>query len=663
MSYIRSCHSINAKCALLPLIDTLIDYRKKTKKLGQIGPCVFEDPEIFLKKTDQNRIHTHIKIIDGQQVVAIGDIHGDFLVLLGVLFLMNVIDVTGNWIGNNTIVVLCGDVLDRSGRTSSPVTNNSREEVDIVQYLYALNKQAFKSNGRVNWVLGNHDIARVLFKKYSYEQYIGNQSIGWGGEQNMKKLFEPTGYMAKYLAYNTTFILKVGDFVFLHGGITLDIIKNIKKDLNVRTEKNFVFEKMNSHVTDCFTKKNFELNKNIGNIAWDRSLSDVPECTKDLQKIFKEVNMNWEKSAFVVGHTVQHNGIEPYCEGRVWRIDLGMSEAFDGSKTITKVVGGIKIFQYPTQNRPFEVLSIMNYAKDNIYKFLWFIKKSYNNRYEIEGNLQGKWLEDIKQTHIKEVKNTKKTQSIKVLNINDSLFASKKHPGNELLELTESNEKKLNESCLKENLSWFGNYKVAKQYETKDTLLSEFKIKKPTFLLKINNENEEYFKSLFSNKVKLNTAVYLKENVNYNHPYLKMNTRERAYYEFCFVFGYLTIIQQYEFMKLLVYLLKENLIKMKTHDSKSILSKLEMKINYYRATKMFSTKNKYNRLSFYELDKCAVLNMCKLIKSEKVNIDGIYQEDSRSFWFPDLIVYKMNIEETILFNPHNNLKFDKLIKK
>jgi len=511
MSYIRSCHSINAKCALLPLIDTLIDYRKKTKKLGQIGPCLFEDPEIFLKKADQVRRHTHIKIIDGQQVVAIGDIHGDFLVLLGVLFLMNVIDVTGNWIGNNTIVVLCGDVLDRSGRTSSPVTNNSREEVDIVQYLYALNKQAFKSNGSVNWVLGNHDIARVLFKKYSYEQYIGNQSIGWGGEQNMKKLFEPTGYMAKYLAYNTTFILKVGDFVFLHGGITLDIIKNIKKDLKVRTEspkvQNFVFEKMNSHVRDCFTKKNFELNKNIENIAWDRSLSDVPKCTKDLQKIFKEVNMNWEKSAFVVGHTVQHNGIEPYCEGRVWRIDLGMSEAFDGSKTITKVVGGIKIFQYPTQDRPFEVLSIMNYAKDNIYKFLWFIKKSYNNRYEIQGNLQGKWLEDIKQTHIKEVKNTKKTQSIKVLNINDSLFASKKHPGNELLEFTESNEKKLNESCVKQNLSWFGNYKVAKQYETSH---SEFKMIGPTMIDFDTRLPEEGGKCVLEDLCKFDLARFIR---------------------------------------------------------------------------------------------------------------------------------------------------------
>jgi hypothetical protein len=400
MSYIRSCHSINAKCALLPLINKLIDYRKKTKKLGHIGPCDFEDPEKFLKRANNISQPTVIKIIDGQQVVAIGDIHGDFLALLGVLFLMNVIDVDGHWVGNNTIVVLCGDILDRFGRAHSPETNNYREEVDIVQYLYSLNRKAMKYNGRVQWVLGNHDIARVLFKKYNnYKEYIGNQSTGWGGTKTIEKLFEPEGYMAKYMAYNTTFILKVGDFVFLHGGITLDIIKNIKNELNEKNPE-FVFEKMNSHVKDCFRNKNIKLNRWIEKTAWDRSLSDVPvssesnkQCTKDLIKIYKEVNMNWEKSAFVVGHTVQNNGIEPYCEGRVWRVDLGMSEAFDGYKDSLKVVGGIKIFQYPNQSRPFEILSIMNYS--DIYKFLWFIKKSYNN----VTSQQKKWLQEIKEIH------------------------------------------------------------------------------------------------------------------------------------------------------------------------------------------------------------------------------------------------------------------------
>jgi len=87
-----------------------------------------------------------------------------------------------------------------------------------------------------------------------------------------------------------------------------------------------------------------------------------------------------------------------------------MSEAFEGSRSISKVIGGIKIFQYPNHIRPFEILSIMNYSsdvKDNIYKFLWFIKKSYKN---INTNyIQNKWIKDIKQTHVKEFQNVKKT--------------------------------------------------------------------------------------------------------------------------------------------------------------------------------------------------------------------------------------------------------------
>ena len=44
--------------------------------------------------------------------------------------------------------------------------------------------------------------------------------------------------------------------------------------------------------------------------------------------------------------------------------------------------------------------------KDNIYKFLWFIKKSYKN---VNTNyIQNKWIKDIKQTHVKEFQNTKK---------------------------------------------------------------------------------------------------------------------------------------------------------------------------------------------------------------------------------------------------------------
>ena len=40
-----------------------------------------------------------------------------------------------------TLVVQCGDFLDRSGRSTTVNTsNNNREEVDIIQYIHSLQR-------------------------------------------------------------------------------------------------------------------------------------------------------------------------------------------------------------------------------------------------------------------------------------------------------------------------------------------------------------------------------------------------------------------------------------------------------------------------------------------------------------------------------------------
>jgi hypothetical protein len=63
------------------------------------------------------------------------------------------------------------------------------------------------------------------------------------------------------------------------------------------------------------------------------------------------------------------------------------------------------------------------------------------------------------------------------------------------------------------------------------------------------------------------------------------------------------------------------------------------------------------------MDKHAVFNICKLLKAKHLlAISGIYQGNNDSFWFPNLVIYKMNIEETILFQPHENLIFDKIVE-
>lgn len=264
-----------------------------------------------------------------------------------------------------------------------------------------------------------------------------------------------------------------------------------------------------------------------------------------------------------------------------------------------------------------------------------------------------------------------KRPSVKNLAKGFPLYASKTFSGEQILEYTKKNEEKYRQPCLLENLSWFGSYDVAKSYQTKETHMYQWDIKKNCKLLRINKENEHYFRDLFLNtNIQLGHVIQfshdqikkIKSNSSLNHPYLNMTQNEKAYYEFSFAFGYITVDEQYSFMKWIKNLIENHIIDIKMRNGISILNKLTMKTRYYDLNYLLEKQMKYNRLSFYDFDKHAILNLCKILKAKRANYVGVYQKNTTSFWFPDLIVYKMDIEETILFHPHHDLVYMKQIE-
>ena len=55
------------------------------------------------------------------------------------------------------------------------------------------------------------------------------------------------------------------------------------------------------------------------------------------------------------------------------------------------------------------------------------------------------------------------------------------------------------------------------------------------------------------------------------------------------------------------------------------------------------------------------MNLCKIVYNNRdYKISGVYQKNDTSFWFPDLKVYKMDISEYVLYNPHHNLIYDSI---
>jgi len=273
----------------------------------------------------------------------------------------------------------------------------------------------------------------------------------------------------------------------------------------------------------------------------------------------------------------------------------------------------------------------------------------------------------------KTVKNKTLKPYFKVLKVKFPLFASKKSYGDKIIVYTKEQEIKFNDSCLFGNMSWFGDYAQAKIYKQDDTDIYKWTIKKPTNLLITERKNKKFIKKLFqTTSLQLETSINLApekieiakklvNDKNITSSYLELSQNERAYFEFCFAYGFITVEEQYQFMKLVKILIEKNFIDIKNRQEESIIKKLTQKIEYYYFLNKLNSNKKYNRLSIYSFDKYSLNNLCK-ITPKSYKIDGVFQPNSKSFWFPDLKVYKMDITEYVLYNPHHNLIYDKIVE-
>jgi Calcineurin-like phosphoesterase len=85
------------------------------------------------------------------QVVAVGDVHGEFDGLCGILRRAGLVDDQNHWIGGKATLVQTGDLIDRGSK--------GREAMDL---LISLQAEANKAGGRVVPLLGNHEVMNVL---------------------------------------------------------------------------------------------------------------------------------------------------------------------------------------------------------------------------------------------------------------------------------------------------------------------------------------------------------------------------------------------------------------------------------------------------------------------------------------------------------------------
>ena len=155
------------------------------------------------------------------KIIAIGDLHGDWNATILSLKKGKIIDDKLNWIAGKTHVVQLGDILDRKIRTYTG-QKDENSEFRIINLFIKLQKQAYKSGGAFHCILGNHELLNIM-GKFDYVSNMGFKNFK--NPLGRKQFFKPGGPICKVFANSWNTVIRIGKYMFMHGGMSLPISK------------------------------------------------------------------------------------------------------------------------------------------------------------------------------------------------------------------------------------------------------------------------------------------------------------------------------------------------------------------------------------------------------------------------------------------------------
>lgn len=310
------------------------------------------------------------------RIVAIGDLHGDCSAWRDVARAAHLIDAKNHWAGGNTVFVQNGDITDRGP-----------DSLKIIRDLQRLQREAARAGGRVVVLVGNHEAMNVTGDlRYvdpgEYAAFADRDSASrrttvyeanraaleaaaraknpaiskeavrdaWLKETPLGMIehrlaWGPTGELGRWAAGNPAVVM-LGDTLFVHGGISSVYSRLTIDEINRRVA---------AALAAGDTSDASIINDPKGPL-WYRGLiirdkgdeggpgptgsqAGRPPPRLPIDAEIEQVLRAFGAKRIVVAHTPILSGITVTHDGKLIRIDTGISQYYGGKPSYLEIVG------------------------------------------------------------------------------------------------------------------------------------------------------------------------------------------------------------------------------------------------------------------------------------------------------------------------------------
>ena len=338
---------------------------------------------------------THAEDIEQPgRIIAIGDLHGDYEAWRTIAERAGVIDARGRWAGGDSVLVQMGDVTDRGP-----------DSLRIIRHLQKLQARAQRKDGRVIVLLGNHEAMNVIgdlryvdpgeYAAFEDRNSERRREAIWqanqqkieeayalldppvGPEEAKKRWFaatplgmiehriawQPGGELAQWAA-SLPAVVQIGDYLFVHGGLSAERAIEPIEALNARhsaalqpgelVDRSVLEDPLGvlwyrgnimREVPKPAQQQDELLPEGVaeGQEGDKSALQQVPE-PEEPQRLppdeeLTQVLAQYGAKRLIVAHTPSITGIVTARDDRLIRIDTGISSYYGGPATFLEITG------------------------------------------------------------------------------------------------------------------------------------------------------------------------------------------------------------------------------------------------------------------------------------------------------------------------------------